>query len=329
MQGDLLTNTCSAIKESELVPLVTGAGGAAGVAVINALRINGARVIGADCDPWAPGLALAHASGVLPRADEPDFAKAAGALAEHAGATAIISTVAEEMIALDSCAADLAALGIALWVPSPESVRRCLDKWAFAECLRTTGLAGPCTALGDDVSEVPGPWIVKPRFGRGSRDVYAVDRPDELNWAIQRVSQPLVQSRLTGREFTVDALVDPDGNFAGGAARWRKETKAGISTKGETFFNSRVLDSAARALGAVGLRGAANVQGFLTDTDQVVIVEINPRFSGGLPLSLAAGADLIGEYLRGLAGFTIRPERLTYRPGVRMTRYYSEVFFTE
>jgi len=324
-----MIDTHNAIKESDLVPLVTGAGGAAGVAVINALRSNGGRVVGADCDPWAAGLALAHASGVLPRANDPGFAKAVGALAEHTGANAIVSTVAEEMIALDSYAPDLTALGVALWVPSPESVRRCLDKWAFANCLGSAGLATPCTVLGNDNSEVPGPWIVKPRFGRGSRDVYAAEHPDELKWAIQRVPEPLVQSRLTGREFTVDALVNPDGTFAGGVARWRSETKAGISTKGETFFDSRVLDSAAQALNAVSLRGVANVQGFLTETDQVIIVEINPRFSGGLPLSLAAGADLIGEYLRGLAGFSIRPERLAYRSGVRMARYYSEVFFTE
>lgn len=59
---------------------------------------------------------------------------------------------------------------------------------------------------------------------------------------------------------------------------------------------------------------------------QVAITEVNPRFSGGLPLSLAAGADLVGEYLRAVTGLPVRPERLAYRPGVRMTRYHEEVF---
>ena len=53
---------------------------------------------------------------------------------------------------------------------------------------------------------------------------------------------------------------------------------------------------------------------------------MNPRFSGGLPLSLAAGADLVGEYLRGVLGQPVRPEELLFRPGVSMFRYFEEVF---
>jgi carbamoyl-phosphate synthase large subunit len=54
--------------------------------------------------------------------------------------------------------------------------------------------------------------------------------------------------------------------------------------------------------------------------------EVNPRFSGGLPLTLAAGADVVEEYLRGVMGLPLRPERLVARPGVKMMRYFCEVF---
>ena len=79
-------------------------------------------------------------------------------------------------------------------------------------------------------------------------------------------------------------------------------------------------------LKAVGLIGPANVQGFVTDDGAVVIHEVNPRFSGGLPLSLAAGADLVEEYLRAIMGAAVRPERLVGRPGVLMLRHFCEVF---
>ena len=52
---------------------------------------------------------------------------------------------------------------------------------------------------------------------------------------------------------------------------------------------------------------------------------MNPRFSGALPLSIAAGADLVGEFLRGIRGKRVRPERLQYRSGVRMVRYFEEL----
>jgi carbamoyl-phosphate synthase large subunit len=135
-----------------------------------------------------------------------------------------------------------------------------------------------------------------------------------------------VQTRVEGREFTVDALVDRDGSLAGAVPRWRIETKAGISVKGETFAHPRLVDTTATILHVVGLQGPANVQGFISDDGRVTLIEVNPRFSGALPLSLAAGADLVGEYVRAIEGHRIRRKRLTYRSGVRMIRYHEELF---
>src|SRR5206468_3351565 len=137
---------------------------------------------------------------------------------------------------------------------------------------------------------------------------------------------PVVQTLLEGREFTADALVDRDGSLAGAVPRWRDETKAGISTKGRTFRDDGLVRDIGVVLGAVGLTGPANVQGFVAEDGSHAFTEVNPRFSGGLPLSLAAGADLVGEYLRGILGQPVRRERLAFRPGVTMLRHFEEVF---
>jgi carbamoyl-phosphate synthase large subunit len=108
--------------------------------------------------------------------------------------------------------------------------------------------------------------------------------------------------------------------------RWRSETRGGISTKGETFADDAVAEGSAGLLDALDLVGPANVQGFVADDGRVTFIEVNPRFSGGLPLALAAGSDLVGEYLRGVLGEPLRPDRLTFRPGVTMLRYFEEVF---
>src|SRR5205085_4129928 len=107
--------------------------------------------------------------------------------------------------------------------------------------------------------------------------------------------------------------------------RWRLETKAGISTKGRTFEDDAVCAGVGRLLSAVGLQGPANVQGFVGDDGQVTFMEVNPRFSGGLPLSLAAGADLVGEYVRGILGQPVRRDRLAFRAGVTMLRHFEEI----
>ena len=305
--------------------LVTGAGGPAGVAVIRALRAAGHPVVGADADRLAVGLRLAHDSVVLPSADDPGFVDAVCEAAETHGAHALVSTVAEELIALAEGEAELQASGLATWLPDPTAVHACIDKWRFAQVLEAAGLNGPATALGT-ADGVPGPWIVKPRRGRGSRGVHAVERKDELAWVLPRVDEPIVQTRLDGREFTIDCLVDRDGELAAAVPRWRIETKAGVSTKGRTFADELLCKEAAVVLAAVGLTGPANVQGFVAVDGSATFVEVNPRFSGGLPLALASGADLVGEYLRGVMGETLRRDRLAFRPGLTMVRHYEEIF---
>ena len=137
---------------------------------------------------------------------------------------------------------------------------------------------------------------------------------------------PIVQTQIVGREFTVDALVSPTGDIVGTAARWRLATKAGISVLGTTFDDDAVAQVTALVLKALGHVGPANVQGFVAPDGEVVIIEVNPRFSGGLPLSLHAGADFVGEYLRLIMGRAPRPERLVARPGVTMLRHFDEIY---
>jgi carbamoyl-phosphate synthase large subunit len=303
--------------------LITGAGGPAGVAVIRNLVRRGVHVVAVDADELAVGFGLASEGYVVPTATEPDYLSRILEVAAATRVDALLCTVAEEYPALRAHALD--AAGIRSMLPSPESVRVCLDKWAFAHAMEEAGLPVPATRLRDHV-DIPKPWIVKPRFGRGSRDVHVARTLTDLRRALRWTPDPIVQALVEGREFTVDALVGRDGAVAGMSPRWRLETKAGISTKGLTFSDPKVVRTVERVLVTVGLVGPANVQGFVTKDGDVVVLEVNPRFSGGLPLTLHAGADLVGEYVRAILGKPIRPERLVARPGVAMSRYFDEVF---
>jgi carbamoyl-phosphate synthase large subunit len=176
---------------------------------------------------------------------------------------------------------------------------------------------------------VPGPWTVKPRSGRGSRGVRQLDTAAEVAGALRADPELLAQTRLTGREFTADALVARDGRLLTVVPRWRAETKAGISVKGATFDSPAVTDAVADTLAAVGLTGPANVQGFVDDAGRATVVEVNPRFSGGLPLTLAAGADVVATYLAGVRDPHAELPLLWFSPGVRMSRYFAETYTSD
>lgn len=307
--------------------LVTGAGGPAGVAVVRRLMALGHRVVAADADGAAAGLQLASTAVTLPRADHPRFVDALlGVVAAH-GTDALISTVAEELPTLAGAVHRLEAAGLATWLPDPDAVDLCCDKAAFARRMAAAGIPHPATtADAAGLGSVPGPWVVKPRRGRGSRGVRLLDSADEVATALVADPQLIAQTRLTGREFTADALLDRAGRVLTVVPRWRTETKAGISVKGTTFDSEDVTGVVHGALAAVGLDGPANVQGFVAEDGGVVVVEINPRFSGGLPLTLAAGADVVGSYLSGVRDAGAELPLLWFAPGVRMSRYFAETY---
>lgn len=307
--------------------LVTGAGGPAGVAVIRRLVALGHRVVAADADGRAAGSALAQLSVTVPRADHPRFVDALLGAAAAYEVDALISTVAEELPYLTDHVARFAAAGIATWLPDLAAVDLCCDKAAFAEGMIAAGVPHPGTATTTaELHAVPGPWIVKPRSGRGSRGVQLLDNQPAVLAALTRDPELIAQTCLSGREFTADALVDRDGSLLTVVPRWREETKAGISVKGTTFDSETVTGLVGAALAAVGLTGPANVQGFVAPDGTATVMEINPRFSGGLPLTLAAGADVVGTYLAGIRDPQARLPHLYFTAGLRMSRYFSETY---
>jgi carbamoyl-phosphate synthase large subunit len=305
--------------------MVTGAGGPAGVAVLRALQQAGHGVVAVDADSLAAGLRIAPQGAIVPRGDDPTFGRVVCQIAGATEANVLMSTVAEELPALAEMSAELKEAGLRTWLPDPRAVHTCLDKWEFVKFASEKGIPVPATALGS-AEGVPGAWVVKPRFGRGSRGVHFVDRHSDLAWHLQQVGDPIVQTRLQGREFTVDALVDRKGRLAGAVPRWRLAVTGGISVKGRTFEDADLVQAVGDLLSRLRLHGPSNVQGVMAVDGSPTFIEVNPRFSGGLPLSLAAGADLVGEYLRAILGQPIRPERLRARAGVTMIRHFEELF---
>ncbi len=313
------------LLEDKPCVLVTGAGSPTGVTVVRSLMEAGHRVVAADSDPDAVGLRLASEFQVIPHPDDPQLAGSICGAAVRHEAQAIISTVVEELPNLAVHQEMFDDRHLATWFPEGAVVRACVDNWLFYLMASSAGLPVPATNLGS-AEGIPGPWIVRSRYGRASRDIMPVDAPEELDWALAHLPSPLVQSRPSGREFTVDALVARDGSLAGAVPRWDLARRDGITSTGETFTNEGLLRGTESMLRSFALRGPASVHGFAVEEANIVFTGVNPRFSGGLALCLAAGADFVGQYLNGLLDRPIEPARLRYRSGVRMLRYFDEIF---
>jgi carbamoyl-phosphate synthase large subunit len=128
-------------------------------------------------------------------------------------------------------------------------------------------------------------------------------------------------------EFTVDAYYDRHSELKCVVPRLRLEVRGGEVVKGRAIKNDLVGFLFSRLAKIPGARGCLTFQFFRhRDTEDVWLIELNPRFGGGYPLTAAAGAPyhdwLVREYLEDE---TIA-KLVNWQDGKTMLRFDDAVF---
>jgi carbamoyl-phosphate synthase large subunit len=104
------------------------------------------------------------------------------------------------------------------------------------------------------------------------------------------------------------------------------KTDSGIAVTARTVDVPEVAQAAIAAASAIGLRYAANIQ-FKRGSDGICkLLEINPRFPGTLPLTVAAGVDMPALLVSEMRGEALPPDPMPFRE-VMVARYWIEQFF--
>ncbi len=309
--------------------LVTGAGGPSGISILRAMEGEPVTMLAADIDPFAAGLYLVGAGGrfLLPRGDDPRFATDVLARATREGIDVVVPTVDTELLPLARMREDFAADGVTLVLATEATLAACLDKWELAQ--RCAGrVRVPETTVVDgffDPGAIELPVIVKPRSGSGSRGIRLVERPGELE-ALERDGTLLVQEHLPGPEHSLDVLARSDGHVAAVVPRERLKVDSGIAVTGRTLHDDALDTFAREVAAAIGLTTVANVQVKEDAEGEPALLEVNPRFPGTMPLTIAAGVDMprlaIGEAL----GTPIPDGPLEFTD-LAMVRFFQERFF--
>ncbi|WP_020075121.1 ATP-grasp domain-containing protein [Cryocola sp. 340MFSha3.1] len=276
--------------------LVTGAGGPAGVAVIRSLLArDDIEVYAADMDGWASGLYLVEEGRrrIVPPGRSDGFVDALIGMSREDGIDVLFSTVDVELPGLAARRDELEAVGTKLAAPSHDTLVTCLDKLALVQRVGDQARV-PVTRLlnGEGVgADWTFPVIIKPRSGAGSRGVRLIADRGTLE-ALGTDESIIIQENLPGEEFSVDVLAGLDGNVIAAVPRSRERVDSGVSIAGRTVRRAELSDTAAAVARAIGLTGVANVQ-LRYSTDGIpALLEVNPRFPGAMPLTIAAGVDM-------------------------------------
>jgi carbamoyl-phosphate synthase large subunit len=109
-------------------------------------------------------------------------------------------------------------------------------------------------------------------------------------------------------------------------ARW--QVRGGEVCKGVVVKDRAIMDAGQAVVETLGpsLRGIVTLQCIVTPEHRVRFIEINPRFGGGAPLGIAAGADYPAWLLQELCGQSPQIAFDGFRHGLGMLRYDWSVF---
>ena len=308
---------------------VTGAGGPSAISILRAMRHAPATLLAGDIDPYAAGLYLVPAEhrALLPRGDDPHLTDELLALCERRAVDVLVPTVDTELLPLARERDRFAAAGVTLVVAQEDTLSVCLDKAALAE--RCSGAVHvPLTIVVDaafDPAACTLPVIVKPRSGSGSRGIRLLERREELD-ALERDSTLLVQQHLPGPEYSLDVLARADGRVVAVVPRERLKVDSGIAVTGRTLHDPRLDTFARRVAELIGLTTVANVQVKEDGAGEPALLEVNPRFPGTMPLTVASGVDMPALAIGEALGRPIPDGPLAFED-IAMVRYFEERFF--
>lgn len=287
-------------------------------------------IIGVDMSPFSPVLTICDHSYLVPRTDADGYIPTLLKICHKHEVGLLIPLIDLDLIILAEHKRHFAESGTLVMVSDPQVVRTCRNKWSTYRFFTDNGIPTVQTFTFDqlDARELKYPMFIKPVSGSGSINTYKINNDEELAFFGRYVPSPIIQEFAEGNEYTLDALVDLAGNVINIVPRQRIEVRAGEISKGVTSKNWVIIEEAVRLLEKLGAVGPVTIQCFW-DGQQVKFTEINPRLGGGIPLSIAAGADYPSQIIKFALGESVMPCIGGFQDGLYMFRYEEAVFAVE
>jgi len=292
---------------------------------LRSLGLPGA-VIVTDVNPLSPAVHVADRAYRVPMSSDPTYIEEILAICDAERARLVVPTIDDELPIFATAREAFESQGVML-ACSPEPANTlCNDKLATCQHLRAQGVSAALSWRGADVPrDAALPLFVKPRAGRGAVGAFAVRSPRELEFFLDYVADPIVQEYLDGPEFTLDVLCDRDGRPLSIVPRERVVIRSGVIDRGRTVNDPSLIALAESACRAIRFFGPINIQCRMRGGEPVIF-EINPRFAGGIPLTIQAGADFPQMLVRMALGRHVAPQIGAFRDQLWMTSFETSFF---
>lgn len=288
-------------------------------------------LIGSDTTSTAPALTCADQPVLVPPIGDDGYISALLDIVRKHHVDALVPTIDTDLLPISKHRDAFQDAGCIPLIATPEVIEICRDKVLTHDFLTGNGIDTPDTFTPEQVNALPKhrfPYFIKPRYGSASLLVHKIEDELDLHYYLNKIGEPIVQEFVDGLEHTLDVYVGLDGIPRCVVPRARWQVRSGEVCKGVVIKDQRIMEAGKRVVEALGqsVRGLVTLQCIVTADHRIRFIEINPRFGGGAPLGIAAGADYPAWLIQELCGQTPEIEFDGFRHGLCMLRYDWSVF---
>ncbi len=215
----------------------------------------------------------------------------------------LIPTIDTDLLVLSQNVAKFDEIGTKVLISKPDKIAICRDKNYTAKFFESCGLNTPRTVNDYQLYQGPYPCFIKPKDGSSSINAFKVENEFELKGYIEQVGDYIVQPFIEGTEYTVDIFCDYEVYPVFITPRIRVAVRAGEVLKTEIAMDEKIIEECRKLIARFQPCGPMTVQLIRQNrTGDDYYIEINPRFGGGAPLSMKAGARSAETILKLLSG---------------------------
>ena len=305
---------------SRRVPLVQ-----AFQSAIDTLGLPG-RVIATDVNAHSPAVHMADRAYGVPMATDPGYIEALLEICKAERVSLVVPTIDDELTVFGEARERFRQIGAFAACSSAATADACNDKYETCARLNAVGVPAARTYRPHQITaDIEFPLFIKPRIGRGAVDAHVVRDGRDLAYYLGCIEDPIVQEFLSGPEYTIDVLCDPRGRPMSIVPRERVVIRSGVIDRGRTVKSRPLMELAEHVCEAFVFTGALNIQCRMRGSEAAVF-EINPRFSGGIDLTIAAGADFPGLLVQMALGRRLMPRLGEFRDDLWICKYETAVF---
>lgn len=294
------------------------------------MKIQG-NIVAADCSLLAPALYFADKKAIVPRISEGRaYLDAIIDICQKEEISLVVPTIDTELLLLAENKEELENKTKARILVSDLSVIRiCRDKKNTQRFMEEHGFLVPRLLTDAELSagNLSYPLFIKPLDGSSSMNAFKVHNEEELHTYLQLIEHPMVQEFMEGTEYTIDAFLDFDSQIISLVPRIRIATRSGEIAKGEIVRDEEIIRDVNHLMEELKPIGHITIQCMKTKRG-IEYIEINPRFGGGAPMSIMAGADSCENLYRLLLGEKLGFQD-SYREHLTFLRFDSSIMLNE